>query len=230
MKLFHALTRSVFCLLPICKHLRHFFLSRSNVRLLPVAPGLLPGVLPVKRNKTVDCLGIGKGLHRTIAECDLNVRRHEGRHRTLLKADLIKVAGISRGAFYKHYYLITDVLADDIQTITGDVRQAMGMDIGMNWEIILQTVYRHKKKILLLLKAGMGMEILNQINRSMDAISEEHKLRILAWNGIIFNAVLYWANRDFKDPLETLASQLTDLTLGLYNSEVAAGFNPGAIQ
>ena len=100
--------------------------------------------------------------------------------------DLIKVAGISRGAFYKHYYLITDVLTDDIQTITGDVRQAMGMDIGMNWEIILRAVYRHKKKIPLLLKAGMGMEILNQINRSMDAISEEYKLRILAWNGIIF--------------------------------------------
>ena len=140
--------------------------------------------------------------------------------------DLIKVAGISRGAFYKHYYLITDVLTDDIQTITGDVRQAMGMDIGMNWEIILQTVYRHKKKIPLLLKAGMGMEILDQINRSMDAISEEHKLRILAWNGIIFNAVLYWANRDFKDPLETFASQMTELTLGLHNSEVAAGFKP----
>ena len=60
--------------------------------------------------------------------------------------DLIKVAGISRGAFYRHYYLITDVLTDDIQTITTDVQKAMGADIGMNWDIILQTVYRHKKK------------------------------------------------------------------------------------
>ena len=144
--------------------------------------------------------------------------------------DLIKVAGISRGAFYRHYYLITDVLTDDIQTITTDVQKAMGADIGMNWDIILQTVYRHKKKIPLLLKAGMGMEILNNINRSLDNVSEEYRLKTLAWNGIIFNAVLYWANRDFKDPIEVLAAQLTELTQALYDSKLAATFDPSAKQ
>lgn len=142
--------------------------------------------------------------------------------------DLIKVAGISRGAFYKHYYLITDVLTDDIQTITGDVQKAMGADIGMNWDIILQTVYRHKKKIPLLLKAGMGMEILNNINRTLDNISEEYKLKTLAWNGIIFNAILYWANRGFEDPIEVLAAQLTELTQALYDSKLAATYDTGA--
>ena len=144
--------------------------------------------------------------------------------------DLIKVAGISRGAFYRHYYLITDVLTDDIQTITTDVQKAMGADIGMNWDIILQTVYRHKKKIPLLLKAGMGMEILNNINRSLDNVSEEYRLKTLAWNGIIFNAVLYWANRDFKDPIEVLAAQLTELTQALYDSKLAATYDTGAKQ
>ena len=141
--------------------------------------------------------------------------------------DLIKVAGISRGAFYRHYYLITDVLTDDIQTITTDVQKAMGADIGMNWDIILQTVYRHKKKIPLLLKAGMGMEILNNINRSLDNVSEEYKLKTLAWNGIIFNAILYWANRYFKDPIEVLAAQLTELTQALYDSKLAAMYDTG---
>ena len=142
--------------------------------------------------------------------------------------DLIRVAGISRGAFYRHYYLITDVLTDDIQTITTDVQKAMGADIGMNWDIILQTVYRHKKKIPLLLKAGMGMEILNNINRSLDNVSEEYKLKTLAWNGIIFNAILYWANRGFEDPGDVLAAQLTELTQALYDSEVSATFDLGA--
>ena len=141
--------------------------------------------------------------------------------------DLIKVAGISRGAFYRHYYLITDVLTDDIQTITTDVQQAMGTDIGKNWDIILKTVYRHKKKIPLLLKAGMGMEILNNINRSLDNVSERYKLKTLAWNGIIFNAILYWANRGFEDTIEALAFQLTELTKTLYDSELAATFDPG---
>jgi ACT domain-containing protein len=144
--------------------------------------------------------------------------------------DLIKVAGISRGAFYRHYYLITDVLTDDIQTITTDVQKAMGADIGMNWDIILQTVYRHKKKIPLLLKAGMGMEILNNINRSLDNVSEEYKLKTLAWNGIIFNAILYWANRGFENPIDVLAAQLTELTKSLYDSDFAATFDPGAKQ
>ena len=142
--------------------------------------------------------------------------------------DLIKVAGISRGAFYRHYYLITDVLTDDIQTITTDVQQAMGTDIGKNWDIILKTVYRHKKKIPLLLKAGMGMELLKQINRSVDTVSERYKLKTLAWNGIIFNAILYWANRGFEDTIEALAVQLTELTKTLYDSEFAATFDPGA--
>ena len=144
--------------------------------------------------------------------------------------DLIKVAGISRGAFYRHYYLITDVLTDDIQTITEDVQRAMGTDIGMNWDIILQTVYRHKRKIPLLLKAGMGMEILNNINRSLENVSEEYKLKTLAWNGIIFNAILYWANRGFKDPIEIFAVQMTELTRALYDSEVTATFDQGVNQ
>ena len=144
--------------------------------------------------------------------------------------DLIKVAGISRGAFYRHYYLITDVLTDDIQTITTDVQKAMGADIGMNWDIILQTVYRHKKEIPLLLKAGMGMEILNNINRSLDNVSEEYKLKTLAWNGIIFNAILYWANRGFEDPIDVLAAQMTELTQALYDSKLGATFDPSAKQ
>ena len=94
--------------------------------------------------------------------------------------------------------------------------------------IILQTVYRHKQKIPLLLKAGMGMEILNNINRSLDNVSEEYKLKTLAWNGIIFNAILYWANRGFEDPVDVLAAQLTELTQALYDSKLAAMFDTEA--
>ena len=75
----------------------------------------------------------------------------------------------------------------------------MCSDIGLNWEIILETAYCQKKKILLLLKAGMGMEILHQLNHSIDAVDEQYKLRIAAWNGIIFNIILYCADRGFSD-------------------------------
>ena len=35
---------------------------------------------------------------------------------------------------------------------------------------------------------------------------------LLAWNGVIFNAMLYWVNRGFEDPVEAFAAQLTELT------------------
>ena len=54
--------------------------------------------------------------------------------------DLTKKAGVSRGGFYRNFYLVTDVLKDDIKMVAEDVRRAMGGDIGTNWEIILDTV------------------------------------------------------------------------------------------
>ncbi len=140
--------------------------------------------------------------------------------------ELCNAAGVSRGAFYKHFYLITDVLKDDIRTVADDVRRTIGPDISINWEIILNAVYKHKRKIPLLLKAGMGMEILDQINRSIDAVPDPFKLRIAAWNGIIFNVVGIWAVAGFKRPIKQLADELTELTMHLYDAEFAAGFEP----
>ncbi len=131
--------------------------------------------------------------------------------------DLVKAAGVSRGGFYRNFYLVTDVLKDDIRAVADDVRRVSGTDVGTNWQIILNTVYQHREKIPLLLKAGMGMEILRQINRSADYVNEEFKLRLMAWNGVIFNCVLWWADRDFADAPEELAERLTENTRPLLN-------------
>ncbi len=129
--------------------------------------------------------------------------------------DLTKAAGVSRGGFYRNFYLVTDVLKDDIRIVADDVRQASGMDIGKNWQIILNTVYQHREKIPLLLKAGMGMEILRQINRSIDGVDEEFKLRLVAWNGVIFNTILWWADCGFTGTPEDLAQRLAEITHAL---------------
>ena len=70
------------------------------------------------------------------------------------------------------------------------------------------------------------MEILDQINRSIDAVPDQFKLRIAAWNGIIFNVVGIWAVTGFKRPLEQMAAELTGITAHLYDAEVAAVFDP----
>ena len=126
--------------------------------------------------------------------------------------DLVKAAGVSRGGFYRNFYLVTDVLKDDICDIADDVRRVSSADVSANWQIILNTVYQHSEKIPLLLKAGLGMEILRQINRSIDGVNEEYRLRLIAWNGVIFNCILWWAERNFADDPEALSRQLTEIT------------------
>ena len=133
-------------------------------------------------------------------------------------SELTKTAGVSRGGFYKNFYLVTDVLADDIKSVAEDVRIAVGVDIGTNWEIILQAAYRYKDKIPLILKAGMGMQILNEINRSVESFDEKLRLRIIAWNGIIFNSIMDWAERGFAETPHELATQLTKFTLTMFDS------------
>ncbi len=139
--------------------------------------------------------------------------------------DLVKAAGVSRGGFYRNFYLVTDVLKDDIRAIADDVRQASGTDIGRNWQATLNTVYRHREKIPLLLKAGMGMDILKQINRSIDGVSEEYNLRLAVWNGVMFNCILWWAERDFADAPEELVERLTEITHVSHNGNFAKGIN-----
>ena len=99
------------------------------------------------------------------------------------------------------------ILLEDLATIV-----CSGADVSANWQIILNTVYQHREKIPLLLKAGMGMEILRQINRSIDGVNEEYRLRLMAWNGVIFNCILWWAERNFADDPEALSRQLTEIT------------------
>ena len=46
--------------------------------------------------------------------------------------DLIRKAGVSRGGFYKNFYLVTDVLKDDIKEVSDDVKKAIGPYIENN--------------------------------------------------------------------------------------------------
>ena len=139
--------------------------------------------------------------------------------------DLIRKAGVSRGGFYKNYYLVTDVLKDDIKEVSDDVKKAIGKyierDIGSNWEVILAAVYSYRKRIPLLIKAGMGIQILEQMNAGIESKDEQARLRIIVWNGIIFNCILYWNNEEYKTPIKELAVKMTEITQTLQNEEIS---------
>lgn len=139
--------------------------------------------------------------------------------------DLIRKAGVSRGGFYKNFYLVTDVLKDDIKEVSDDVKKAIGPyienNIVSNWEIILSAVYRYRKRIPLLMKAGMGMQILEQMNAGIESKDEQSQLRIIAWNGIIFNCILYWNKEGYRTPIQELAKKMTEITQTLQSEKTA---------
>ena len=64
----------------------------------------------------------------------------------------------------------------------------------------------------------MGMHILDEINRSTEIFDEKLRLRIIAWNGIIFNVILDWAERGFAETPHQLAIELTKFTLTMFDN------------
>ena len=130
--------------------------------------------------------------------------------------ELIKAAGVSRGVFYKYYYLVSDVLLEDIRELSQMVNANIGNDLHQNWLIIFRTSYDNRETISLLLKANMGMELLKQLNQFAD----EHKgyediMRM--WYGIIFNAIVTWSERDFKETPEAYAAIYTKMTSPIFD-------------
>ena len=49
-------------------------------------------------------------------------------------------------------------------------------------------------------------------------LDEKLRLRIIAWNGIIFNAILDWAERGFTETPHELAIELTKFTLTMFDN------------
>ena len=92
----------------------------------------------------------------------------------------------------------------------------MGEDVSANWRIILQTVYAHREKIPLLLKAGMGMEMLRQINRGHDMASfksgERDSMEVWTPNPDHPVRVLYLAVRDEDGTYLGTAELVEDFT------------------
>ena len=129
--------------------------------------------------------------------------------------ELVNKAGVSRAVFYKHYYLVKDVLKKDVKDITNQVQKRMSDSLYNNWLHILTVTYERRDKLLLLLKADMGMEILTCFNDLLNGHS--NKELFLAWNGIVFNVIVDWAKGGFEKTPEQLAETLTNITKPLYD-------------
>ena len=129
--------------------------------------------------------------------------------------ELIKTADVSRGVFYKYYYSISDILLEDIRELSQIVNANIGDDLHHNWLIIFKTAYENKETIRLLLKADMGIELLEQMNHFADE-HKGHEDIMRMWYGIIFNAIFTWSERDFKETPEEYAAIYTKISAPIF--------------
>lgn len=130
--------------------------------------------------------------------------------------ELVKKAGVSRAVFYKHYYLVKDVLKKDIEGLSRQVRQSISPSLYENWLRILKLSYEKRDKLLIILKADLGIDILRSFNSVITP--NDIKERFLAWNGIVFNEILHWAKRGFDQSPEELARILTTFTQPVFRN------------
>lgn len=124
--------------------------------------------------------------------------------------DLIKVAHVSRGTYYKNYYHLTDLLIDDLDEIIESVIVNLTPSLYTNWLMVFNKVYECKDKLALIYKAGLSLAFLKKLNDYL--IRQGYKDKYVVWNGIVFNAIYTWGINGFTKTPEELAKEMTEFT------------------
>ncbi len=111
--------------------------------------------------------------------------------------EIINQAHVSRSAFYHNYKTKQDIMIDMFHDAFADISSRTGADMRINWEMIFSYVKANEWKIRLLIKAGLQQHLLKSLNEA--APDDYHAV---LWNGMIYNAILHYAESGFPDPAE----------------------------
>ena len=128
--------------------------------------------------------------------------------------DLIKAAGVSRGTFYKHYYLLTDLLMDDLNEIVNNIISNFSPSLQSNWLIIFSTVYEYRDKLAIMYKTGLSMTFLEKLNSHFR--DQKNEKIYFIWNGIAFNIIYNWGKNGFDKSPEALAKEMKKITKPIF--------------
>lgn len=125
-------------------------------------------------------------------------------------SEIVKRAGVSRTAFYSHYQTKEDVLkcalGDAIEQIDrlspGDPRSES------YWISLFSETANIAAPFRLLLKAGMGERILDEITeRILASVPEDalHRYNEILWAGAVYNVLSHWVKTEPLVPSEEMA-------------------------
>lgn len=132
--------------------------------------------------------------------------------------DLIKLAKVSRGTYYKHYYYLTDLLKDDLDEIINSVIVSLTPSLHTNWLMVFNIVYEYKNKLALIYKAGLSIAFLKKLNDYSK--TQGYKDNFVVWNGIVFNAIYNWGLNGFDRSPQELADEMTEITMPFFTETI----------
>ncbi|MBR2288379.1 MAG: TetR/AcrR family transcriptional regulator [Clostridia bacterium] len=113
--------------------------------------------------------------------------------------DIIRRSGVARSAFYRNYQTKDDILMDIVQKSVDEISDHISPSLSQNWELIFQQAQKNREQLDLLRESELTGMILNKMNEAIPSDAALSNSMIL-WNGLIYNAILFYASSGYPDP------------------------------
>ncbi len=126
-------------------------------------------------------------------------------------SEIVKRAGVSRTAFYSHYQTKEDVLKSALGEVIDQIillTPGNPRDEGY-WLPLFTETKKYIHPFSLLLKAGLGDQILSEITARVLAETADDKLSHyteILWLGAIYNVLVAWVRSGAQEPPEEMAT------------------------
>lgn len=126
--------------------------------------------------------------------------------------DIIRKAGVSRSAYYRNYTSKEDILFNVFNEAAQTIVSAMSESIRRRdasdcYRILFEKVWESRTLFEIIKQAGMIYEFQESVNGRYlsvlppDATYEHY--RVLSWVGSVFNMILGWIDREYREsPVE----------------------------
>ncbi|OWA35812.1 hypothetical protein B9G55_07940 [Saccharibacillus sp. O16] len=140
-------------------------------------------------------------LTRESIECALVLLMKEQPFAAISITQIVRRAGVSRTAYYRNYSSKEDILRSMIQEVATSTFEAMNSHDPAEqpfefWLAMFEAVGPHADSYRVLLSAGFGEAILNQIHSqglmSVPASDEESRYSAIFWNGAAYAVLTEW--------------------------------------
>ncbi len=146
-------------------------------------------------------------ITRECIESALILLMAEKEYNEITISEIVKRAGVSRTAYYRNYESKDDILNTLLHCLIADVIKAMTQfsyvtEQESYWKTLFVTTKAYAESFCVLLQAGFGHIILEEITKQMTAGLKEENAKdrydMIFWSGAVYNVLTNWVQGGMK--------------------------------